>query len=169
MAAIGMSFSSSTDPPIHQHCNRRRRFVWGRHSNRQTSEQSLIIDTIQNNQAFQIFKLLVWIPAKLVSRVTSITMNYDSTAWPGVKNALFGAISCTIPVTCFLRACDARQWMIKSQSEVEGEGWILTLCRTFVKNQRSMRTWVIEVTEFNFEVRYDLWGHLEAIIASEAT
>ena len=59
--------------------------------------------------------------------------------------------------------------MIKSQSEVEGEGWILTLCRTFVKNQRSMETWVIEVTEFNFEVSLDLRGLLEATMASEAT
>ena len=32
-----------------------------------------------------------------------------------------------------------------------------------------MGTWVIEVTEFNYEVRYDLRGCLEATMASEAT
>ena len=35
--------------------------------------------------------------------------------------------------------------------------------------QRSMGTWVIEVTEFNFEVGLDLRGLLEATKASEAT
>ena len=32
-----------------------------------------------------------------------------------------------------------------------------------------MGTYVIEVTEFNFEARCDLQGHLEAAMASEAT
>ena len=32
-----------------------------------------------------------------------------------------------------------------------------------------MGTWVFEVTEFNFEARCDLQGHLEAAMASEAT
>ena len=35
--------------------------------------------------------------------------------------------------------------------------------------QRSMGTKVIEVTDFNYEGRCDLIGHLEAIMASEAT
>ena len=35
--------------------------------------------------------------------------------------------------------------------------------------QRSIGTWVIEVTEFNFEVGLDLRGHLEVAMASEAT
>ena len=35
--------------------------------------------------------------------------------------------------------------------------------------QRSIGTWVIEVTEFNFEVSLDLRGHLEVAMASEAT
>ena len=35
--------------------------------------------------------------------------------------------------------------------------------------QRDMGTYVIEVTEFNFEARCDLRGHLEAAMASEAT
>ena len=35
--------------------------------------------------------------------------------------------------------------------------------------QRSMGTWVIEVTEFNFEVSLDLRGHMEVAMASEAT
>ena len=39
----------------------------------------------------------------------------------------------------------------------------------FFGSQRDMGTWVIEVTEFNYEVRYDLRGCLEATIASEAT
>ena len=34
---------------------------------------------------------------------------------------------------------------------------------------RSTGTWVIEATEFKFEVRSDLRGHLEVAIASEAT
>ena len=32
-----------------------------------------------------------------------------------------------------------------------------------------MGIWVIEVTEFNFEVSLDLRGHLEVAMASEAT
>ena len=32
-----------------------------------------------------------------------------------------------------------------------------------------MATWVMEVTEFNYEVRMDLRGCLEAAMASEAT
>ena len=32
-----------------------------------------------------------------------------------------------------------------------------------------MATWVIEATKFKFEVRSDLQGHLEAVMASEAT
>ena len=35
--------------------------------------------------------------------------------------------------------------------------------------QRSMGSYVIEVTEFNFEVSLDLQGHLEVVMASEAT
>ena len=35
--------------------------------------------------------------------------------------------------------------------------------------QRSTGTWVIKATEFKFEVRSDLRGHLEAAMASEAT
>ena len=35
-------------------------------------------------------------------------------------------------------------------------------------SQRDMGTYVIEVTELNFEVRCDLRGHLEAAMASEA-
>ena len=37
------------------------------------------------------------------------------------------------------------------------------------RGQRSTGTWVIEATEFKFEVRSDLRGHLEAAMASEAT
>ena len=37
-----------------------------------------------------------------------------------------------------------------------------------MRGQRGMITYVIEVTEFNFEVRSKLRGHLEAIMASEA-
>ena len=35
--------------------------------------------------------------------------------------------------------------------------------------QRNMGTWVIKVTDFNSEARYDLRGHLEASMAPEAT
>ena len=35
--------------------------------------------------------------------------------------------------------------------------------------QKSTRTWVIEVIEFKFEVISDLQGHVEVIMASEAT
>ena len=38
-----------------------------------------------------------------------------------------------------------------------------------LRGQRSMATWVIEVTELNYEVRCDLRGCLEAAMASEAT
>ena len=37
------------------------------------------------------------------------------------------------------------------------------------RGQRSMATWVIEVTEFKYEDRCDLRGHLDAAMASEAT
>ena len=37
------------------------------------------------------------------------------------------------------------------------------------RGQKSTGTWVIEATEFKFEVRRDLRGHLEAAMASEAT
>ena len=37
------------------------------------------------------------------------------------------------------------------------------------RGQRDTKTYVIEVTELNSEVRFDLWGHLEAAMASEAT
>ena len=37
-----------------------------------------------------------------------------------------------------------------------------------IRGQKSMVTYVIEVTELNFEVRYDLRGCLEAIMALEA-
>ena len=37
------------------------------------------------------------------------------------------------------------------------------------RGQISMATWVIEVTEFDYEVRCDLQGCLEAAMASEAT
>ena len=37
------------------------------------------------------------------------------------------------------------------------------------RGKKTMGTWVIEVTEFDYEVRCDLWGCLEAIMASEAT
>ena len=37
-----------------------------------------------------------------------------------------------------------------------------------IRGQKSMITYVIEVTEFNFEVRSDLRGRLEAVMASEA-
>ena len=37
------------------------------------------------------------------------------------------------------------------------------------RGQISMATWVIEVTEFDYEVRCDLRGCLEAAMASEAT
>ena len=37
------------------------------------------------------------------------------------------------------------------------------------RGQISMATWVIEVTEFDYEARLDLWGCLEAAMASEAT
>ena len=37
------------------------------------------------------------------------------------------------------------------------------------RGQRSTGTWVVEATEFKFEVRSDLRGHLEAAMASEAT
>ena len=37
------------------------------------------------------------------------------------------------------------------------------------RGQRSTGTWVVEATEFKFEVRSDLQGHLEAAMASEAT
>ena len=36
-----------------------------------------------------------------------------------------------------------------------------------IRGQKSMVTYVIEVTELNFEVRYDLRGCLEAIMALE--
>ena len=32
-----------------------------------------------------------------------------------------------------------------------------------------MGSWAIELTEFNFEVSFDLRGHLEATMAQEAT
>ena len=35
--------------------------------------------------------------------------------------------------------------------------------------QRSTGTWVIEATDFKFEVSCNLRGHLEALMASEAT
>ena len=38
-----------------------------------------------------------------------------------------------------------------------------------LRGQISMATWVNEVTEFNYEARYDLCGCLEAVMASEAT
>ena len=44
---------------------------------------------------------------------------------------------------------------IKSMGEFRGQGGIVT--------------WVIEVTEFNSEVRCDLRGHLEVAMASEHT
>ena len=37
------------------------------------------------------------------------------------------------------------------------------------RGQISMATWVIEVTEFDYEARCDLRGCLEAAMASEAT
>ena len=37
------------------------------------------------------------------------------------------------------------------------------------RGQISMATWVIEVTEFDYEARCDLQGCLEAAMASEAT
>ena len=37
------------------------------------------------------------------------------------------------------------------------------------RGQKSTGPWVIEATEFKFEVRSDLRGHLEAAMASEAT
>ena len=51
--------------------------------------------------------------------------------------------------------------------------WIIIGCcvnhlREAFTGQRSMGTWVIEVTEFNFKVSFDLQGHLEAAMASEA-
>ena len=36
------------------------------------------------------------------------------------------------------------------------------------RGQKSTGTWVIEATEFKFEVRSDLRGHLEAATVSEA-
>ena len=38
-----------------------------------------------------------------------------------------------------------------------------------LRGQRGMETWDIEVTEFNYEVRCDLRGCLEATMASGAT
>ena len=44
------------------------------------------------------------------------------------------------------------------------------ICQTeHYRGQRSTWTWVVEATEFKFEVRSDLRGHLEAAMASEAT
>ena len=37
------------------------------------------------------------------------------------------------------------------------------------RGQRSTGTWVIEATDFKFEVRCNLRGHMEAAMASEAT
>ena len=37
------------------------------------------------------------------------------------------------------------------------------------RGQRSTGTWVIEATEFKFEVRSDLGGHMEATMASEVS
>ena len=37
------------------------------------------------------------------------------------------------------------------------------------RGQISMATWVIEVTELDYEARHDLRGCLEAAMASEAT
>ena len=37
------------------------------------------------------------------------------------------------------------------------------------RGQKSTGTWVIEATEFKFEVKSDLRGHLEAAMALEAT
>ena len=41
--------------------------------------------------------------------------------------------------------------------------------REAFRGQKSTGTWVVEATEFKFEVRSDLRGHLEAAMASEAT
>ena len=38
-----------------------------------------------------------------------------------------------------------------------------------IRGWRSTGTWVIEATEFKFEVRSDLGGHMEAAMTSEAT
>ena len=38
-----------------------------------------------------------------------------------------------------------------------------------LRGQRGMGTWVIEVTEFDYEVRCDLRGCLEAAMAPEAS
>ena len=49
----------------------------------------------------------------------------------------------------------------------------LSVCLIYLmeafRGQISMATWVIEVTEFDYEVRCDLRGSLEAAMASEAT
>ena len=37
------------------------------------------------------------------------------------------------------------------------------------RGQKSIGAWVIEATEFKFEVRNDLRGHMEVALASEAT
>ena len=51
--------------------------------------------------------------------------------------------------------------------------WPFVCCwnhlREAFTGQRSIGSWAIEVTEFNFEVSLDLRGHLEATMALEAT
>ena len=51
--------------------------------------------------------------------------------------------------------------------------WPSSVCVNHLKEastvQRSMATQVVEVTEYNFEVSFDLQGHLEAAMASEGT
>ena len=65
----------------------------------------------------------------------------------------------------FLRAGEAtaRQWIINLLVLQEIESL------EALRGQISMATWVMEVTEFNYEVRMDLRDCLEAAMASEAT
>ena len=61
----------------------------------------------------------------------------------------------------YLRRSQAGQWMIFGFRKI-------CPIQPF-RGQSNTGTWVIEVTEFKFEVRSDLWGHMEAAMASEAT
>ena len=61
-----------------------------------------------------------------------------------------------------VRACNARQQMIIGPSCESDQG-------SLNRPEKHMGTLVIEVTEFKSEVTFDLRGHLEATMASEAT
>ena len=65
----------------------------------------------------------------------------------------------------YLRRSHAGQWMIFGLLLLSVK---IELMGPF-RRPRDMGSWVIEVTEFDFEVRCDLRGCLEATMASEVT